>query len=184
MAASHPLRGRSCQTLGVFPPMGIRPFRPSDEAAAIALWEEAGLTRPWNNPYADIARKLTAQPELFLVSEIETRLVGTAMVGLDGHRGWGYYLAVAFAYRKQSIGRALMGEAERLLAERGCSKLNLLVRSSNADVVAFYAKLGYTQDDVVCLGKRLIHDQTPGPSIEQMSSGKLRLPAGAAPVKR
>ena len=164
--------------------MEIRAFRPSDEAAVIALWQEAGLTRPWNDPHADIARKLSAQPELFLVSEVDGRLVGTAMVGFDGHRGWAYYLAVASAHRKQHIGRALMSEAERLLAERGCPKLNLLVRSSNADVVAFYARLGYVQDDVVSLGKRLIHDQPPNPSIERTSSGKPRLPAAAAHVKR
>ena len=149
--------------MGVFLDMKIRAFHASDEAAVIALWEEAGLTRPWNDPSADIARKLTEQPELFLVSEVAGRLVGTAMVGFDGHRGWVYYLAVAPACRKQSIGRALMGEAERLLAERGCPKLNLLVRSSNTDVVAFYARLGYVQDDVISLGKRLINDETPNP---------------------
>jgi len=164
--------------------MEIRAFRPSDEAVVIALWQEAGLTRPWNDPHADIARKLTAQPELFLVSEVDGALVGTAMVGFDGHRGWVYYLAVASAYRKQSIGRALMTEAERLLSALGCPKLNLLVRSSNAEVLAFYASLDYVQDDVVSLGKRLIHDQTPNPSIERTSSGKLRLPAAAAHVKR
>jgi ribosomal protein S18 acetylase RimI-like enzyme len=71
------------------------------------------------------------------------------------------------SYRKQSIGRALMGEAERLLTERGCPKLNVLVRSSNEEVLAFYASLGYVQDDVVSLGKRLINDQTPNPPIER-----------------
>jgi hypothetical protein len=57
-----------------------------------------------------------------------------------------------------------MREAERLLVERGCPKLNLLVRSSNAEIIEFYRRLGYTQDDVVSLGMRLIHDQTPNES--------------------
>jgi hypothetical protein len=57
-----------------------------------------------------------------------------------------------------------MQEAERLLMERGCPKLNLLVRSSNAEVVEFYRKLGYVQDEALSLGKRLIHDQTPNSS--------------------
>jgi ribosomal protein S18 acetylase RimI-like enzyme len=164
--------------------MEIRTFRPSDAVAVIAVWQEAGLIRPCNDPHADIARKLTEQPELFLVCEIDGRLAGTAMVGFDGHRGWVYYLAVATAYRKQSIGRALMREAERLLTERGCPKVNLLVRSSNADVLAFYARLGYVQDDVVSLGKRLLQDETSNPSIERTSSGELRSPAAAAHVKR
>lgn len=144
--------------------MNIRPFQSPDEAAVVALWHECGLTRPWNDPHADIARKLTEQPELFLIGELDGAVVATAMVGFDGHRGWVYYLAVAGRCRDRSFGRLLMQEAERLLQARGCPKLNLLVRTSNTDVVAFYRKLGYAQDDVVSLGKRLIHDVTPDPS--------------------
>lgn len=138
--------------------MKIRSFHPSDENSVIALWRECGLTRPWNDPHRDIQRKLSEQPELFLVATIGDALVGSAMVGFDGHRGWVYYLAVSLQHRKQSIGRALMHEAERLLMERGCPKINLLVRSSNAEVIAFYRKLGYAQDDAISLGRRLIHD--------------------------
>lgn len=144
--------------------MKIRVFQAFDEAAVVALWQACGLTRPWNDPHADIARKLGEQPELFLVGTVGTELVASAMVGFDGHRGWVYYLAVAPAHRRQSYGRALMQEAERLLAERGCPKLNLQVRSSNAGVIEFYRQLGYAQDEVVTLGKRLIHDQPPSPS--------------------
>ncbi len=143
--------------------MIIRTFQPNDEAAVVRLWEECGLTRPWNDPHADIARKLTEQPELFLVGTVNGTVVATAMVGFDGHRGWVYYLAVSPRHQKRSCGRALMREAERLLAERGCPKVNLLVRSSNAEVIEFYRKLGYTPDDAVCLGRRLIHDQPPHP---------------------
>ena len=143
--------------------MNIRSFQPQDEPAVVALWHECGLTRPWNDPHRDIVRKLTEQPELFLVGELDRAVVATAMVGFDGHRGWVYYLAVAARCRKRAFGRLLMQEAERLLQARGCPKLSLMVRRSNTDVVEFYRKLGYVQDDVVALGKRLIHDATPGP---------------------
>lgn len=138
--------------------MKIRPYQPQDESAVIALWQDCGLTRPWNDPRKDITRKLTTQPELFLVGTVDAVLVATAMVGFDGHRGWVYYLAVAPTHRRQSHGRALMQEAERLLMARGCPKLNLLVRSSNAGVIDFYRRLGYMQDEVVSLGRRLIPD--------------------------
>ena len=138
--------------------MKIRAFQPADEATVIALWRECGLTRPWNDPHADIARKLTEQPDLFLVGTVAAEVVASAMVGFDGHRGWVYYLAVTPRHRKRSYGRALMQEAERLLIERGCPKLNLLVRSSNTEVIEFYRRLGYVQDETVSLGKRLIHD--------------------------
>ena len=140
------------------PSLHLRPYRAADEATVIALWHACGLTRPWNNPQLDIARKLTTQPELFLVGSVDAALVATVMVGFDGHRGWVNYLAVAVRHRRSAIGRALMDEAERLLTERGCPKLNLQVRSTNVDVIAFYRSLGYATDDVVSLGKRLIVD--------------------------
>src|SRR6266568_4201031 len=108
--------------------MKIRKYEPQDEQAVVALWQECGLTRPWNDPRRDIARKLTVQPELFLVGTFEGPVISTAMVGFDGHRGWVYYLAVAPKYRGKSFGRMLMQEAERLLIERGCPKLNLQVQ--------------------------------------------------------
>jgi ribosomal protein S18 acetylase RimI-like enzyme len=138
--------------------MKIRAYEASDEHAVVALWQECGLTRPWNDPRRDIMRKLTEQPELFLVGLHEGTVVSTAMVGFDGHRGWVYYLAVSPNFRGQSFGRMLMQEAERLLIERGCPKLNLQVRASNTEAVEFYRKLGYTQDEVVSLGRRLIPD--------------------------
>lgn len=139
--------------------MDIRAYQPTDESAVIALWEVCGLTRPWNDPRKDIARKLTEQPELFLVGVEGEKLMATAMVGFDGHRGWVYYLAVDPAFQGLSYGKQLMHEAEQLLIARGCPKINLLVRRSNTRVLKFYAELGYTQDDVVSLGRRLIADE-------------------------
>ena len=138
--------------------MRIRSYQSQDETAVVALWQACGLTRPWNDPHRDIARKLTEQPELFLIGTIEGEVMASAMVGYDGHRGWVYYLAVAQKHRSAGHGQALMREAERLLIERGCPKINLLVRSSNAAVIEFYRALGYAQDEAVSLGKRLIPD--------------------------
>ncbi|MBC7481396.1 MAG: GNAT family acetyltransferase [Rhizobacter sp.] len=140
------------------PTLQIRPYEATDEAAVIALWHECGLTRPWNDPRRDIARKLTVQPELFLIGTTGAGPVATVMVGFDGHRGWVNYLAVAPSHRHRSIGRVLMQEAERLLTALGCPKLNLQVRSSNTEVIAFYRALGYAPDDVVSMGRRLIAD--------------------------
>lgn len=138
--------------------MQIRSFRPSDSAAVIALWEEAALTRPWNDPAKDIERKLSTQPELFLVAEAEGTVVGTAMVGYDGHRGWVHYLAVSPSLQGAGLGRELMAEAERLLIELDCPKINLMVRTGNDRVIGFYEALGYGTDEVALLSKRLIPD--------------------------
>ena len=138
--------------------MQIRPFAPEDTDAVIELWTSAGLVRPWNDPRKDIERKLTVQPEMFFVIEDAHVLVATAMVGYDGHRGWVNYLAVAESHRRRGLGRQLMAEAERALTARGCPKLSLQIRASNSTVIAFYAGLGYVQDEVVSMGRRLIPD--------------------------
>jgi ribosomal protein S18 acetylase RimI-like enzyme len=136
----------------------IRPFAPADEDAVIQLWRDCGLTRPWNNPKKDVARKLSEQPELFLVGILDGQIVASAMFGFDGHRGSVYYFAVSPQHRRRSFGRELMQAGEALLKERGCPKLNLLVRTSNREVLEFYERLGYSVDAVSSMGKRLIED--------------------------
>ncbi|WP_295959913.1 GNAT family acetyltransferase [Rhodoferax sp.] len=138
--------------------MHIRPYQETDEAAVVALWQACGLTRPWNDPHKDIARKLQVQRELFLVGEADGQLIATAMAGYDGHRGWVNYLAVEPSQRGHGLGAALMQHIEQQLLALGCPKLNLQVRSSNTAVLDFYRHLGYAQDEAVGLGKRLIPD--------------------------
>lgn len=138
--------------------MRIRAFEESDTDAVVRLWADCELTRPWNDPRRDIERKRTTQPDLFLVGDDSGAVVATAMVGYDGHRGWVYYLAVDPAHRGAGHARALMAEAERLLIERGCPKLMLMVRASNTAVVDLYEHLGYAREDAIVMGKRLIPD--------------------------
>lgn len=137
---------------------GIRAFRPRDEAALVELWDACGLTRPWNNPNLDIERKRIWDPDRLLIAEVEGVLVGSTMVGYDGHRGWLYYVAVHPEFQGSGLGRQLVDHASVLLRSLGCAKVNLQVRSSNSKVIAFYEHLGFEQDDVISLGRRLIHD--------------------------
>ena len=141
--------------------MKIRTFEITDSAAVIALWHQCHLTRPWNDPARDIERKLTEQPELFLVGVVDEEVVASVMAGYDGHRGWIYYLAVSPNHRRNSYGRMLMAEVEQKFLATGCPKINLMVRGENSAVRAFYSRLGYAQDDIIALGKRLIPDQPP-----------------------
>ncbi|HTT14729.1 MAG TPA: GNAT family acetyltransferase [Thermoplasmata archaeon] len=140
--------------------MEIREFEPADEEAVVALWHRCGLVRPTNDPHQDIARKQKVRPDLLLVGTIDGRLIASVMAGYEGHRGWINYLAVDPAERRRGLGRAMMEEAERRLRSSGCPKINLQVRRTNVEVLAFYARIGYTPDDVVSLGKRLEPDAT------------------------
>ena len=106
--------------------MEIRRYQESDEAAVVRLWTECGLIRSWNDPYKDIRRKLTVQPEMFIIGVSDGIVVASIMAGYDGHRGWVNYLAVAESFRKRGLGRLLMQHVENQLRDMGCPKLNLV----------------------------------------------------------
>jgi ribosomal protein S18 acetylase RimI-like enzyme len=140
--------------------MRIRTFESADEIAVIELWRRCGLVVPQNDPHKDVARKMRVNPELFLVGEIHGKIVAAVMAGYEGHRGAINYLAVDPSQRKKGLGQAIMAEAERLLRQLGCCKINLNVRTSNAGVIEFYKRIGFSVDDVLCMGKRLESDQS------------------------
>jgi ribosomal protein S18 acetylase RimI-like enzyme len=134
----------------------VRPYEPGDEAGIVALWSEdfAGGP-PYNEPRVALARKLALADGLVFVASADNRIVGTTLGGYDGVRGWIYHVLVAPSERRQGLGTRLMRATEQALAERGCPKVNLQVRGTNGAVVAFYAKLGYAEEDRVSLGKPL-----------------------------
>jgi ribosomal protein S18 acetylase RimI-like enzyme len=138
--------------------MQIRPFAAGDREEVVRLWERCDLVRPWNDPRKDITRKLTVQSDLFLVGVLDGRIVAVVMAGYEGHRGWVNYLAVEPTLRGRGFGQAMMAEAESRLRALGCPKVSLQIRRSNLEVARFYASLGYTEDDVICMGKRLERD--------------------------
>ncbi len=106
---------------------------------------------PQNDPVEDIRRKLVFQPELFFVGKV----IGSIMVGYEGHRGWLNYMAVLLEHQRRGYGRKLVEKAVDELKRLGCLKVNLQVRRSNVSVVEFYKHLGFKDDDMVSLGKRL-----------------------------
>ena len=136
----------------------VRRYCSDDQQAVIDLWDRCGLLRPWNNPMKDIGRKLSANPDWFLVAVVRNKIAGSIMIGYEGHRGWINYLAVEPSLRRQGIGRRLMEEAEMLLQKAGCPKINLQIRSTNSEAAGFYVSLGYVRDDVISLGKRIDPD--------------------------
>ena len=141
------------------PGLVVRPFVETDRAAVVDLWARCNLTRPWNDPGLDINRKLTADPDGFLVGEAEGVVVATVMAGYDGHRGWINYLAVSPDAQSAGHGSAMMQAAEARLSALGCPKINLQIRTSNVDGMRFYEAIGYTPDAVISMGRRLIEDE-------------------------
>jgi len=127
----------------------------SDVPAVVALWQRCGLTRPWNDPTTDIAFARRGPSSAILVGRLDGAIVATVMVGHDGHRGWFYYLAVEPDLQKQGLGRTMTQAAEAWLTERGIAKAQLMVRSDNAQVRAFYEALGYGEQERIIFAKWL-----------------------------
>jgi ribosomal protein S18 acetylase RimI-like enzyme len=139
--------------------MEIRSFQEADREGVVALWRTVFPDAPArNDPLRDIERKLSVQPELFLVALHGSGLVGTCMAGFDGHRGWVHLVAVLPSHRRRGVGGALMRRAEALLADLGCPKLNLQVRASSPEAVPFYESLGFQVEDRISMGKRLARE--------------------------
>jgi ribosomal protein S18 acetylase RimI-like enzyme len=85
----------------------------------------------------------------------DDELVGTVMVGFDGHRGWIYYLAVTPRRRGQGFGKVLMNAAESWLGAKGARKVQLMVRSDNEEALGFYQRIKYERAPVVVLSRWL-----------------------------
>jgi ribosomal protein S18 acetylase RimI-like enzyme len=109
-----------------------------------ALWSQAFPTYPPRNRAAvSIPKKLAEHPELFLIAVDEDFVVGSAMVGYDGHRGWLYSVAVLSSHRR------------RRLAKLGRVKINLQITGENFAVAEFYKSLGYAVEERISMGKVL-----------------------------
>jgi ribosomal protein S18 acetylase RimI-like enzyme len=137
------------------PSLSIAAIEDGDIADVIALWQACGLTRPWNDPTADIALARKGANATVLVGRDGSRLVASVLVGHDGHRGWVYYVAVDPECRHNAYGRVIMAAAEDWLRARGLEKLQLMVRGDNVEVQTFYQSLGYLAQDRVVFAKWL-----------------------------
>ena len=127
----------------------------ADVEPVVALWQRCGLTRPWNDPHADIALARRRDNSTVLVGRDGSAIVATVMVGHDGHRGWVYYVAVDPDRRQKGFGRAIMNAAEDWLRAAGIAKLQLLVRRENAKAGAFYQSIGYAEAQTIVFAKWL-----------------------------
>jgi ribosomal protein S18 acetylase RimI-like enzyme len=133
----------------------ITAIEDGDVAELVALWQRCGLTRPWNDPAADIALARQGPNAAVLAGRDGGGVVASVLVGHDGHRGWVYYVAVDPHHRHKGYGRAIMDAAEQWLRACGIEKLQLMVRPDNTGVHAFYQSLGYLEQERVVFAKWL-----------------------------
>ena len=137
------------------PGLAIAAIADAEVGDVIALWQRCGLTRPWNDPAADIALARKGPNAAVLLGRDSSGIVASVLVGHDGHRGWVYYVAVDPDCRHNGYGRVIMDAAEDWLRVHGIEKMQLMVRSDNAQVQAFYQSLGYLEQERIVYAKWL-----------------------------
>jgi ribosomal protein S18 acetylase RimI-like enzyme len=130
-------------------------YDPKYQEDIIDLWKKCNLIVPQNDPTEDIQKKLDFQPDLFLSALLDGQLIGSVMVGYEGHRGWLNYLAVLPEYQKRGYGKRLVKKAVEELRKLDCLKVNVQVRKNNPSAIGFHKHLGFKDDNVVTLGLRL-----------------------------
>jgi ribosomal protein S18 acetylase RimI-like enzyme len=162
LLAQHRPKSKQTRTMTDSMPLQIRSMVDADLDEIVGLWSASGVSRPWNHPLKDIEFARKGSHSTILVGLLDGRLVASAMVGEDGHRGWVYYVATSPELQRSGLGRAMMTAAEAWLIERGVWKLQLLVRDDNEQARGFYERLGYRDTRAVCFQKVIAADPSPG----------------------
>ena len=138
--------------------MQLRSFAWTDLEAVLDLWRAAGpgIQLGRSDSPEEIRKKLSRDPDLFLVAEDQGRIIGAVMGGYDGRRGLVYHLAVLPEKRHRGLGSTLMAELEQRLRAKGCVKYYLLVTPDNPQVLEFYRRQGWSVMDMTLMGKELM----------------------------
>jgi ribosomal protein S18 acetylase RimI-like enzyme len=143
--------------------VNIREFHfPNDYASTLKLWEsiETGMSVGRSDTPDEIEKKLQRDPDLFLVAELDGRIIGTVIGGYDGRRGMIYHLAVHKSVREQGVGELLLNEVEKRLQAKGCVKCYLLVFEDNAKAIQFYKKHGWRAQPEDIVFSKEFHDDS------------------------
>lgn len=140
-------------------PVQIRQFKfPSDYEQVLELWQniEKGVRLGKSDSLTEIEKKISRDPDLFLVASTGGHIIGAVIGGFDGRRGLIYHLAVASSYRGHGIGSSLMEEVESRLRAKGCLKCYLMVTLDNLTVSDYYTQRGWQpMEHVQLFGKEL-----------------------------
>jgi len=125
-----------------------REFVMSDYDDVIALWEGVeGVEICEGDSRQEIAEYLKRNPGLSRVAVLDDKIVGAALCGHDGRRGWIYDLAVAPTHRRQKVGNVLLESCVDALRAIGLKRAIILVAGDNPGGHDFWLRNGWEDID-------------------------------------
>lgn len=125
-----------------------RAFVMADYDAAIALWSSVeGVEICEGDSREEMAEYLQRNPGLSPVAEVDGKIVGAALCGHDGRRGWIYHLAVAGTNRRQKVGKLLLEACVNGLRAAGLKRAIILVAGDNPGGQQFWSRNGWESID-------------------------------------
>ena len=132
--------------------MNIRKYEAADRDSLITLWRIVFPDDPPHNEPTIVIDAKLAVDDLIFVAEDNGDIIGACIAGYDGHRGWLYAVAVSHKYRRDGLGAVLVKQAMQALKKIGCVKVNCQIRSTNAEVQAFYKSIGFSVEQRISMG--------------------------------
>ncbi len=137
--------------------VGVRTMQISDYDVVLGLWSEAaGIGLSQADSRENIAAFLARNPGLSWVWEADSAVVGTALCGHDGRRGYLYHVYVKREWRKQGIGEAMVESCLASLAADGIQKCHLYAYCENTNGASFWERLGWQRrGDLIMYSKNL-----------------------------
>jgi ribosomal protein S18 acetylase RimI-like enzyme len=127
-------------------PITFRPMRATDYQGARLVWQGTpGIGLSSADSKKSITSFLKRNRGTSFVALYDKEIVGTALCGHDGRRGYLYHLAVRQEYQGSGIGTVLTDRCIRNLKKRGIKKIHLFVYTTNEHAVTFYRNRGWQE---------------------------------------
>lgn len=141
--------------------IAIRDMDIEDYESVYRMWESVeGIGLSDADSKEGIKRFLERNPGLSFVAMDGAQIVGAALCGHDGRRGYIHHLAVVNAYRKQGIGKSLVGRCMYALMRIGIAKCHLFVFGDNQEAIKFWNKVGWTERvELMMMSQQLADDR-------------------------
>ena len=132
-----------------------REFALADYEAAFRLWQAAeGIEICEGDSREEIATYLERNPRLSRAAEEHGTIVGSALCGHDGRRGWIYHLVVAREHRGRGIARLLVNDCIAGLRAAGLPRAIILVAGGNPIGREFWLRNGWEEiEGAIAMGR-------------------------------